>query len=95
MDYEKIKCGEEELTLPIPRTFCDALELIRSDYFRYTGRRDSFLKMFLGSLYSKPFGFLFWLRIASVKKRLAPPLFSNSSHYFAPLFHKIRTSNHA
>jgi len=75
MDYEKIKCAEEELTLPIPRTFRDALELIRSDYFRYTGRRDSFLKMFLGSLYSKPFGFLFWLRFASVKKRLTPPHF--------------------
>lgn len=49
-----------------------ALEYIRSDYFRYTGRKASLFKMFLYTFTNHNFRFSFWFRIASRRSILTP-----------------------
>ena len=39
--------------IPEPENYKDVLELIKSDYFRMVGRKDSLIKMFLYTLYEK------------------------------------------
>jgi len=52
--------------IPRPESYKDSIELIRSDYYRYTGVSDaSVLRMFIYTFKSPVFKFNFWLRMAS------------------------------
>lgn len=44
-----------------------AVEYIRSDYYRYTGRRSSLIRMFLYSYQNHCFRYSFWYRLAANK----------------------------
>jgi len=63
---------ETNSEIPIPESYRDCIELIRSDYFRYKGRRKSLLHMWLYSLVTSHFGFSFWFRLSSYKGWLYP-----------------------
>lgn len=47
----------------LPQNYAECVEYIRSDYFRYTGRRASLPHMWLYGLRNPAFGFSFWLRL--------------------------------
>lgn len=54
--------------IPIPESYKDCLELVRSDYCRYTGNPNGYiLKMLLYSMVTSNFGFSFWLRFSAYK----------------------------
>lgn len=52
--------------IPIPETYHDAIELLRSDYYRCYGRRLSLLRMYLLTFVEPTFKFLFWHRLSQV-----------------------------
>ena len=78
MRYENIP--ESGNKIPIPETYKDCLELIRSDYFRYKGRRDSIFKMLVYAIVTSHFGFQVWFRMSSIK---------GWCYYFARFFHRL------
>lgn len=53
--------------IPIAETYRDVICLIRSDYFRYKGKKANILRMFLYALVTSNFGFCFWLRLSTIK----------------------------
>ena len=55
--------------IPEPENYNDVLELIKSDYFRMVGKKDSFIKMFLYTFYEPSFKFMFWHRISAFKRK--------------------------
>ena len=55
--------------IPEPENYRDVLELIKSDYFRMVGRKDSFIKMFLYTFYEPSFKFMFWHRTSALKSK--------------------------
>lgn len=55
--------------IPEPENYKDVLELIKSDYFRMVGRKDSLIKMFLYTFYEPSFQFMFWHRISAFKRK--------------------------
>ena len=56
--------------IPEPENYNDVLELIKSDYFRMIGRKDSLIKMFLYTFYEPSFKFMFWHRISAFKRKI-------------------------
>ncbi|EFM01624.1 serine O-acetyltransferase [Hoylesella marshii] len=67
MKYEYIK--EVDIHLPIAENYKDVWTFIQSDYFRMKGKTANFSAT-LAFLFIEPtFWFLFWLRIASYKKK--------------------------
>ena len=52
--------------IPIPETYHDSIELLRSDYYRCYGRRLSFGRMYLLTFVEPTFKFLFWHRLSQV-----------------------------
>lgn len=64
MDYRKYNIDGEDVFIPIPRSYSDCFELIRSDYYRHNGRRDSMFRIWLGSLTRTSIGFSFWFWLA-------------------------------
>ncbi len=72
MDFEKYRIGEGEVTVPVPRSYRDCAELIRSDYFRHSGRRHGLFRIWLGGLTRTSVGFSFWFRLSQHKGWLYP-----------------------
>ena len=56
----------------LPHNYAECLTYIRSDYFRYTGRRASFLAMWVYGLRNPAFGFTFWLRLSAHRGMFFP-----------------------
>lgn len=67
--------------VPVPECYADCLELIRSDYYRYSGRIGSFFKMFTKTLSIPPFALIFWLRLAQIRGILYWPAKLIHRHY--------------
>ena len=67
MEYVKFSLGSGEVCIPVPRSYRDCAELIRSDYYRYTGRRAPWWKICLYGLRNPGFHFSFWLRLSAHK----------------------------
>ena len=67
MEFRKIdlRGGGEPLTIPIPHSYKDCAELVRSDWYRLTGRRASLLRMWVGTWRNHCFRYNFWLRLSA------------------------------
>lgn len=68
MEYRSYTIAGEEVRIPIPHSYTDCAELIRSDAYRHTGRRDSLFKIWLMGLNRTSVGFSFWWRLAQHRK---------------------------
>lgn len=64
MKFQRI--NQTGSVIPIPETYRDAIELLRSDYYRCYGRRLSFWRMYLLTFVEPTFKFLFWHRLSQV-----------------------------
>lgn len=67
MQYEFVK--EIGSNIPIPSSYKDVRVLAQSDYYRFMGRKASWLVMFCKTLSEPSFAFLFWHRISALKRR--------------------------
>ncbi len=68
MKFEEYKSRTDEIiSVPIPESYKDCVEMIRSDFFRYYGVQTGLFSMFLKTLTSPPFALTFWLRLAQIK----------------------------
>ena len=67
MRFETI--GDINISIPIPESLADTLELARSDYYRSHGgvKHVSFFKMWIYTMKEPAFAFLFWHRLSSYK----------------------------
>lgn len=64
MEYRKEVIGGDEINIPIPKSYGDCIELIRSDAFRHNGRFDSLFRIWLGSFTRTSMGFSIWFRLS-------------------------------
>ena len=71
MEFKFIQ--EAGITIPIPTSYTDCLELLRSDYYRYRQKKSNFFIMFLYALKEPAFRFQLWLRLGAYKN--ASPLY--------------------
>ena len=67
MEHIKVQNGDEEVVIPIPKSYSDCVTLIRSDFYRYSGRVESLFRMWLKSIRSPSLALNFWLRLSSYK----------------------------
>lgn len=67
MDFETHIVAGSSVRIPIPRSYADCAELIRSDYYRRGGKRRSLFAIWLGSLTRTSMGFSFWFRLSQHK----------------------------
>lgn len=72
MDYADYEISGSQVRIPVPRSYSDCFELIRSDQYRHSGRRDSIFRIWLGSWSRTSMGFCFWFRLSQHKGWLYP-----------------------
>lgn len=81
MFFENIQARTGSIIIPIPERYRDCIELIRSDYYRYYGRKDSLLRMYFRTWANPPLALTFWLRLAQVRGWLYWPAKLIHRHY--------------
>lgn len=81
MKFEFFDNQGEVFSIPIPEMYHDCTELIRSDYYRITGKYASILKMWMLTLRNPQFVLIFWLRLASIKGFFYYPAKLMHHHY--------------
>lgn len=82
MKYEHYSTRDgSEIEIPIPSSYKDCLNLLRSDYSRIFGRVDSLPKIWINSFRDRALKHLFWLRLASYKGWLYPLCKLRHEHY--------------
>ena len=72
MRYEYISNLEETITIPIPESYSDCLDLVKTDYKRYKVGKVSILKILLLSLVDYNFRYCYLLRFSKYKGPLFP-----------------------
>jgi serine O-acetyltransferase len=94
MKYENVQLYDGQVSIPIAESYKDCIELIRSDYYRFSRKRVSLFRMWVTSLYSTGFTYNFWLRLSSYKGWLFPVcrffLFLASEHTHIHISYKTR-----
>lgn len=70
-----------QIEIPVPTSYKDCLELLRSDYYRIFGRLDSLPKIWLNSFRDRALKHLFWLRFASYHGFFYPICKARHEHY--------------
>lgn len=74
MDYKRYENGGTDVVIPIPRSYADCWQLVRSDYLRYKRTMAPWPKIVCYALINRLFAFSLCLRIASYRG-WAYPLF--------------------
>lgn len=72
MDFETYTASGREFRVPVPRSYRDCAQLIKSDYYRHNGRRSGLFRIWLGSLSRTSMGFSFWFRLSQYRGWLRP-----------------------
>lgn len=72
MKTEYYDLNDSKISIPIAESYRDCIELVRSDRYRATGRKESTFSIIVGIF--KPFRntFSFWLRMSSYRGFLCP-----------------------
>ena len=82
MKYELINNRNGDIRIPIPQSYHDCVELIRSDYYRIRATNGhSLFNMWLQTLKTPQFALTFWLRLAAIKGFLYFPAKIIHRHY--------------
>lgn len=74
MRYIDYNAAGSNVTIPVPESYADCAELIKSDSYRHNGRRDPLWRIWLGGLSRPSVGFSFWLRLAQYRGGWLRPL---------------------
>lgn len=72
MEYRRYRISGKDVTIPVPRSYTDCMELIRSDAYRHNGRHDSLFRIWLTGFTRISVGFAFWFRLSQHRGWLYP-----------------------
>ncbi len=72
MRHIQIKNGDNDIIIPIPVSYKDAITLAKSDFYRYTGSHARLFRLYLQTYLSASFALNFWLRLSSYKGLFYP-----------------------
>jgi serine O-acetyltransferase len=94
MKYENVQLFDSQISIPVAETYKDCVELIRSDFYRFSEKRVSLFRMWITSLYYSGFAYNFWLRFSSYRGGLFPfcrlMLYLISEHTHIHISYKCR-----
>lgn len=68
MEYRKYDISGEQVEIPVPHSYADCAQLIRSDSYRHNGRHDSLWRIVFGSFTRISMGFSLWFRLAQHRR---------------------------
>ena len=68
MEFEKIKVGDGEISIPSPTSYKDVFLLVQSDYYRYVGKIVPIWKIWFKSYTSYIAAFHLWFRLSQYGK---------------------------
>lgn len=74
MEYKSFDICGDKVVIPVPHSYADCAELVRSDSYRHNGRRDSMWRIFFGSFSRVSMGFSLWFRLAQHRRGWLYPL---------------------